>query len=70
MPTVNFSSNELHKQRTRVIRVGDIVIDTGWFEDSGAEIRIVVQADVRTMERAAWFSEMVFGDRQPAREVA
>ena len=70
MSTPDFNPNDLHTQRMRVIRVGDIVSDTGWRTISSFQVRVVVHASKRTEERSTWFTDMVFGDQHRAEEVA
>ena len=69
MPDLDFTSDDFHRQRLRAIRAGDIVSDSGWYEESGLEFRIVVRADVRNPDRAAWFGDMIFGSQQSDEEV-
>ena len=69
MSTSDFNSDDFHKQRLRVIRNGDIVSDSGWQEDSGCQVRVVVRAGRMRMDRAAWFVSMVFGEGQQTEDV-
>ena len=68
MPNSYFNSDEFHKGRVLRVRVGDIVLDSGWKQYKGFQVQVVATAGVRTADRSNWFQDMVFGGQNTGDE--